>query len=173
MLGIGIIFGDDRISHLLYADDLTLIAENENDLQTLINCVNHLKSKVVHFRKVCVPITDFPFTFQNKTVDIVKKYTYLGIILEEHLDFKANINELRSKGGRALGACISTFKTLKDVGCITYTKLFGCTVIPIIEYFAGVCGYTEPDDCFKLPNRALYFLGVGPKTPIPALSMVK
>ena len=125
---------DDRISHLLYADDLTLMAENENDLQTLINCVenwcnkwrmsvNHLKSKIVHFRKVRVSITDFSFTFQNKTVDIVQKYKYLGLILEEHLDFKASINEPCSKGGRALGACISKFKTLKDVGYITYKKI--------------------------------------------------
>ena len=66
--------------------------------------VNHLKSKIVHFRKVRVSIRDFSFTFQNKTVDIVQKYKYLGLILEEHLDFKASINELCSKGGRALGA---------------------------------------------------------------------
>ena len=37
------------------------------------------------------------------------------MILEEHLDFKASINELRSKGGRALGACISKLRTLKGV----------------------------------------------------------
>ena len=137
-LRIGITLGYDRISHLLYADDLTLMAENENDLQTLINCVenwcnkwrmsvNHLKSKIVHFRKVRVSITDFSFTFQNKTVDIVHKYKYLGLILEEHLDFKASINELCSKGGRALGAWISKFKTLKDVGYITYIK--NCLIV--------------------------------------------
>ena len=67
------------------------------------------------------------------------------------------------KGGRALGACISKFRTLKDVGYITYKKLFDCTVVSIIDYFSGVRGYTKPDDCSKP-----YFLGVGPKTPIPA-----
>ena len=35
---------DDRISHLLYADDLALMAENENDLQTF----NKLCWKLVH-----------------------------------------------------------------------------------------------------------------------------
>ena len=57
-LRIGITLGDDRISHLLYADDLTLMAENENDIQTLINCVENwcnkwrmnLKSKIVQLR---------------------------------------------------------------------------------------------------------------------------
>ena len=138
-LRIGITLGDDRISHLLYTDDLTLMAENENDLQTLLNCVenwcnkwrmsvNHPKSKIVHFRKVRVSITDFSFTSQNKTVDIVQKY--LGLISGDHLDFKASINEICSQGGRALGACISKFKTLKDVGYITYKKivrLYCCT----------------------------------------------
>ena len=27
-------------------------------------------------------------------------------------------------------------------------KLFDCTVVPIIDYFAGVWGHTKPDDCF-------------------------
>ena len=40
--------------------------------------VNHLKSKIVHFRKVCVSITDFSFTFQNKTVDIVPIIDYFA-----------------------------------------------------------------------------------------------
>ena len=44
-LRIGITLGDDRISHMLYADDLTLMAENENDLQTLINCVENWCNK--------------------------------------------------------------------------------------------------------------------------------
>ena len=132
--------------------------------------INHLTSKIVHFCKMRVSITDFSFTFQNKTVYIVLKYKYLGLNLEEHLEFKASINELCCKGGRALGACIAKFKTLKDVGYITYKKLFDCNVVHIIDYFAGVWGHTKPDDCSKLQNRALgYFLGVGAKTPIPAL----
>ena len=68
----------------------------------------------------------------------VQKYKYLGLILEEHLDFKASINELCSKGGRALGACISKFKTLKDEDTL-HIKKNDCTVVPIIDYFACVC----------------------------------
>ena len=45
LLRIVITLGDDRISHLLYADDLTLMPENENDLQTLINCVENWCNK--------------------------------------------------------------------------------------------------------------------------------
>ena len=37
--GIYITMDGDIISHLLYADDLILLAANQADLQTLINCL--------------------------------------------------------------------------------------------------------------------------------------
>ena len=40
-LRLGITLGGDRILHLLYANDLTLMAENENDLETLLNCAEN------------------------------------------------------------------------------------------------------------------------------------
>ena len=63
--------------------------------------VNHLKSKIVHFRKLQITnlsITDFSFTFYNKTVDIVQKYKYLGLILDEHLDFKVSMSFVLKEG---------------------------------------------------------------------------
>ena len=62
-LNVGVHIGPDiMLSHLLYADDLALIAESEADLQELLNCVsswcqkwririNAGKSKIFHFRK--------------------------------------------------------------------------------------------------------------------------
>ena len=41
--------------------------------------VNHLKSKIVHFR---VPITDFKFTFQNK-------YKYVAYNLKRTIGFQS------------------------------------------------------------------------------------
>ena len=162
-LGIGTILGDDTISYLIYAENLTLIAEKDNDLQTPINCVenwcnkwrmnvNYLKSKVVHFRKIRVPLTKYIFTLHNNNIEIVHTYKYLGLVFDDHLNFQAGINELCSKAGRALGACISKFRALKDVGFITYSKLFECTVTPVSDYFAGVWGYTKSDECNKLQN---------------------
>ena len=60
-VGKGIVINDEMISILLYADDVVLLAENENDLQYLLNSlsewcnqnnmlVNCLKSNIVHFR---------------------------------------------------------------------------------------------------------------------------
>ena len=60
-------FHNDEISYLLYADDLTLIMHCvENRCKKWRMSVNHLTFKIVHFRNVCVPITDCLITFQNK-----------------------------------------------------------------------------------------------------------
>lgn len=70
--GKGIVFENDTISHLLYADDLVLLADNEHDLQFLldklsIRCIqnkttiNANKTKVMHFRCQAMPRTDFEF----------------------------------------------------------------------------------------------------------------
>ena len=60
-VGKGIVINDEAISILLYADDVVLLAENEDDLQHMLNIlsqwcnrnnmiVNCSKSNIVHFR---------------------------------------------------------------------------------------------------------------------------
>ena len=73
-LGKGIkLHDDERVSILLYADDIVLLAENENDLQSMLNLLdtwcssNHLKinptkSQIIHFRPKSTPKTNFTFT---------------------------------------------------------------------------------------------------------------
>ena len=61
-LSSGIQIGPNKLNVLLYADDIALIAENEGDMDAMLDVVsgwcrkwrlriNSLKSKVVHFRK--------------------------------------------------------------------------------------------------------------------------
>ena len=49
----------------------------------------------------------------GKTVDLVAKYKYLGVIFDEYLEYKENADVLASSGGWALGAVICKFKTIK------------------------------------------------------------
>ncbi len=103
------------IALLLYADDLALMAESEEDLQSLLNIlekwckqwrmrVNIKKTKMVHFRTKTQPRTDFNFMFNNEIVACVDKYKYLGIILDEYLDFNITAPVLASSASRALGS---------------------------------------------------------------------
>ena len=71
-------------------------------------------------------------------------------------------NDLCLKGGRALAACISRFKALKDVGNKTLTKLYNCMVTPVCDYFSALWGHASFQESEKLQNRAFrYFFGLG------------
>jgi len=171
-LNKGIQVGQDNISILLYADDMVLISENERDLQIMLVAmnkwtdkwrlkVNIAKSKIVHFRPKRRPRTRFVFVYDGGGLDIVISYRYLGIYLDEHLNFDFCTQILSESAGRALGGIISKFKTLKDCGYKTYTKLFVSGVIPILNYGSGIWGFGKYPKCDHILNRAMrYFLGV-------------
>ena len=64
--------GDEKICILLYADDIVLLAETANDLQVLLDAlhawcctndmnINSMKSNIVHFRPLSVPVIDVIF----------------------------------------------------------------------------------------------------------------
>ena len=94
---------------------------------------------------------------------MASEYKYLGIILDEHLKFDSCISALASAAGRALGAIISKFKELKNVGyhTCTYTKLYNSGVTPILEYSCAVWPCAKANEIDVIQNRAMrYFLVV-------------
>ncbi len=67
-------------------------------------------------------------------------------------------------GGRALGSIISKFKSLKNVGFETYTKLYHSGVVPVMDYSSGLWGFTNYSEYEKIRQKALrYYMGVHPK----------
>ncbi len=112
------------ISILAFADDLVIISESEEKLQSMIKWVeiwckkwrvkvNTDKTKVVHFRSNRKRCTEFNFTFDNSPLNVVNKYKYLCIILEEHLNFNLTDSVLPNAARQGLGTVISKLKTLK------------------------------------------------------------
>ncbi len=137
------------IGLLLYADDLAIMAESEEDLQTLLNIlekwckqwhmrVNIKKTKIILFRTKTQPRTDFNFMFNNEIVECVDKYKYLGIILDQYLDFNITATVLASSASRALGSIYTKFAKLKGIVFSTFTILFHSGVVPILDYCSGI-----------------------------------
>lgn len=71
-LGKGVRYGEERLSVVFYADDLLIMAENESDLQEMLDTlhdwcckwqmkINADKTKIVHFRTPVVPRSSFAF----------------------------------------------------------------------------------------------------------------
>ena len=84
------------MSILLFADDIVLISETEQELQIMINklhvwCktwhmkVNCEKTQIVHFRPKKQSNTVYNFLLGNEEIKLVDKYRYLGCVLTEHL----------------------------------------------------------------------------------------
>ncbi len=71
---------------------------------------------------------------------------------------------LAGAGGRALGSIISKFKSLKNMGFETYTKLYHSGVIPVMDYSSGIWGFKNYSECEEVQQRAQrYYMGFTPK----------
>ena len=49
--------------------------------------INVLKSNIIHFRPKKVPISQFVFMCGTQVIKTIDRYTYLGVILDEHMTF--------------------------------------------------------------------------------------
>ena len=83
-----------RICILIYEDDIVLVSENEQNLQTMLDSVNTWcykwqmkvnagKIKVVHFRNKRETRTSSGFKKGDSEIDLVDGYRYLGIFFDE------------------------------------------------------------------------------------------
>ena len=181
-LDCGITIDNVSITCLLYADDLMLISDTENNMQCLLDHVlnwcnkwrlriNYTKSAVMHFRNKGKRRSDYAFHIGTKTIEYVSSYKYLGIMLHENLDFNVTVDTLFNSGERALGSMISKIHSFKDVGFETYTKLYYSCVVPVTDYCSGVWGFRDFNKGDMIQNRAVrYFLGVHRFTPLLAIS---
>ena len=96
--------------------------------------------------------------------------TYLGVYLDEHMNFSKCSQVLSESASRALGGVISKCKTLRDCGYKTFTKLFETGVLSILNYGAEIWGYGNFPKCDNGMNRAMrFFLGVHRFAPTAAL----
>ena len=95
--GKGVQCGIHYFTSLLYADDLVIITDKEEDLQAMLDMVhrwcctwqiqvNPSKTKVIHFRHKRKTLSNFIFHLGCKTIDYAHDYKYLGYFLNEFLD---------------------------------------------------------------------------------------
>ncbi len=64
-------------------------------------------------------------------------------------------------------AVISKFKTLKNVGFSTFSKMYHSHVVPITDYSSGIWGYLKSIEGEKIQNRATrFYLEIHKKAPI-------
>ena len=133
--GYGISIGNRTVNCLLYADDLALKAGNERDIQAMLDIVhtwcrkwrikiNCGKSHLVHYRRPAVARSEVNFHIGPQCIETVAQYKYLGIILDEFLDFSVTSEVLAGAAGRALGAIVARHRQVNDLNYSTYRTVY-------------------------------------------------
>ena len=180
--GLGITVDDQTVGILLYADDIVLLAEQENELQLMLNIVaewcwkwrleaNQEKPQIVHFRPKSLKRSSVAFHFGQIRLLYTEKYKYLGLTLDEHLTFNDAVGTLAQSAGRALGSVMNKVKHCGHLGFNTFTQLYESGVCPVSDYASGVWGFREYPSCNTVHHRAIRsFLGVHKLTPVLAIN---
>ena len=154
LLNIGIDIGETKLCTLFYADDIVLLSDNPTDLQTLLNTlndwctkwklrVNYNKSNVIHFRKKRVKQSNVKFQLGEKCLEYASHYKYLGIHINEFMDYSFTAEQLSESASRALGSIIYRYKSYPEMGFSTFTKLYENCVIPVMDYASAIWGFKE------------------------------
>ena len=76
-----------------------------------------------------------------KTID---RYTYLGVILEEHMIFCFCIDSRYTSGSKSLSSIIGKYNVYGNFTYDMYSQLYDVCVIPTMLYGAEVFGYINP-----------------------------
>ena len=115
----------------------------------------------LHVRKSRKLQSRFTFLFDRRHVPHCNYYKYLGVNINEHLDFNFTVGKHSDSAGRAL-SCIIT-KMIKNGGFSynLYSLLYNTCVTSIADYSSPVTGFSKYDSSTKIHLRAIRaFLGV-------------
>ncbi len=179
--GLGLDIDGEHVCLLLFADDIVCLADNESDLQSMLNIlhdwcktwnmkVNVEKTRAMHFRGTSVEMTNTVFKYGDSKVEIVPQYKYLGLLLTETLDYKMTASMIAKSAARALGLLVTKSKANGGMPYGVFSHLYDSLVQPIIDYGAAVWGTQEFSCISAIQNRACrFFMGVGKYTPNAAV----
>ena len=108
--------------------------------------------------------------FGDTDITHCDSYRYLGLELNESLDYSHSVDVLSSASDRALGALVSKYYAINGLHYNTYTKLYSNLVEPVMDYADAIWGYKSYNANNTVQHRAMRcFLGVGKYTAIPAM----
>jgi len=173
----GVKLGEEKVYSLLYADDMVLMAEEEEGMRSVIERlegyleekrleVNVRKTKVMRFRKGGGKLRKRVWRWRGEKLEEVKQYTYLGYTVQRNGGQEAHIRERVRKAAAIMGRVwgIGKRRFGRDWGRRLW--LFDRLVWTVMGYGVEVWGWREREEMEKLEEKYLrWILGVDSKTP--------
>ena len=134
----GIKIARRNINNLRYADDMTLMEENEEELKSLLMKVKEESEKVglkLNLQKMKVmasgPITSWEI--DEETVETVSDFIFLGSKITADGDFSHEIKRRLLLGRRVMTYLDSILKT-RDITLPAKVRLVKAMVFPVVMY---------------------------------------
>ena len=145
---------------LLYADDMALMAESPEQLQSSLDdlklycdrwglTVNSDKTKVMVFRKCGRINRNEKWFYNNEALELVSNFNYLGVVFGSFGNFNYNNQMLIGKALKAMNVLLYNTKDF-DLSLKTQCQLFDAFVSSILNYSAEVWGYTKSKDIERI-----------------------
>ena len=182
----GVSLDDELLVHLLWADDLALIANSASGLQKLLDglfsfctksqmIVNEMKTKVMIFGKSPLDTT-LNFSFNGKILDVVDKYKYLGVVINQIQSINSNLfremwEYVADKGTKAVFATKKKYSSAGDIPVNVAYHLFEVYVKPVLSYGCELWSKYQEIHCIERVQLRFikHLLGVKDTTCIKAL----
>jgi hypothetical protein len=159
---------------ILYADDIVIFAnsciELQNSLDTLYEycckwklVVNSEKTKVMIFRKGGRLQSNISFSYNGNPVEIVSKFTYLGIVFTTGGSFSEAQSTLAGQATKAIFRMNKYLFKFTDISVKHRLELFDKLVSPILNYSSEVWGFIPGKSIERLHMQfCKNMLGVNP-----------
>ena len=152
--------GDRNICTLLYADDLVLLANSADDLQSQLNGLNQFcmsikmeantsktKIMVVKKNKKKSKACEI-WKFGDKEIKECNEYKYLGVTFESNGSCSAHVDIIKQKAQKSYFALLSKSNEWDGFNPRLFLFLFDSTKLPILNYTTDVWG-SGSWDAFK------------------------
>jgi len=142
------------LSHLLWADDLALIALDLDTAQKLFGTfvdyckswgleINQSKTELVVFNKKTLKGNEEFVYLEETPIKTVASYTYLGVTLHMNGSMSAAVQSLRAKAIRAVFA-LRKYVVRDNLSFKSLLNLFDALVKPILLYGSSIWAPLQP-----------------------------
>ena len=135
--------GDENVNMICYADDATLIADNEDDLRLLNSfsqsCTNFdLKISSKKMKSLIISKEPLKCTLQvyNTTIEQVTSFNYLGVQITSSKNLHTEVRHQAIKASRITGCLNDTIWSNKYLWYEAKVRIYKSVVHPILTYAA-------------------------------------
>ena len=139
-----VLWFDTFMNHLFYADDLIMMSNSAEGLQTCIDnleeyckkwylSINTAKSKLIIFNESGKILRDYNFVHKNRKMEIVQNFCYLGIDISASWSFSHAKLNLKDKSLKAMFPLFDTIWKF-DPGIKHSIGLFHKLISSIVLY---------------------------------------